>query len=65
MKKFIKKNWSLIGLIVGFLIDNTFDILDGSVLTQSQIKLIQLFGAIIAGYYWTSSHNINQVKNNI
>jgi hypothetical protein len=61
MKNFIKKNWSLIGLIVGFFIDNTFDILDGSGLTHNQIKLIQLFGAIISGYYWTSAHNVKQV----
>jgi hypothetical protein len=61
MPKFIKKNWSLIGLIVGFFIDYAFDILDGSGLTHNQIKIIQLFGAVVSGYFWTSNHNQKQV----
>lgn len=65
MKKFLTKNWSLIGLIVGFLLDHTFDILQNSGLTHNQIDLVKGLGAVISGYYWTSKHNEKQVLNNI
>lgn len=57
MKKFIKKNWSLIGLIVAFLVDKTFVILDNSGLSHDQIDIIKGLGAIVSGYYWTTKHN--------
>ena len=63
MKTFIKKNWSLIGLIVGFLLDHSFDILQNSGLSHNMIDLIKGLGAIVAGYYWTSNHNVKVVKN--
>lgn len=63
MKKFLTKNWSLIGLIVGFMLDHSFDILKNSGLTLTQIDLIKGLGAIIAGYYWTSNHNVKVAKN--
>jgi hypothetical protein len=59
MKNFMKKNWALIGLIVAFFVDHSFDILKNSGLTELSIELIKGLGAIISGYYWTSKYNVN------
>ena len=64
MRNFIKKNWSLIGFIIAFAIDNLFGILKNSGLSIETIELIKGFGAIISGYYWTTKHNVSLVKNN-
>ena len=65
MKKFIKKNWSIIGLIVAFMVNNAFQILETSGLSHTQIELIKGFGAIISGYYWTSNHNKKVIENEL
>jgi hypothetical protein len=57
MKKFIKKNWSIIGLIVAFMVNNAFQILETSGLNHTQIELVKGLGAVISGYYWTTKYN--------
>lgn len=61
MKNYIKKNWAIIGLIVAFAVDNTFDILKDSGLSITAQNLIKGIGAIIVANYWTSPHNKKQV----
>lgn len=65
MKKFIKKNWSIIGLIVAFMVNNAFKILENSGLSNTQIELVKGLGAIVSGYYWTSTHNKKVVENEL
>lgn len=62
MKNFFKKNWSLIGLIFAFILDNSFDILRDSGLTQPVIDLIRGIGAIVSGYFWTTDYNKKVVE---
>lgn len=55
--KFFKQNWSIIGLILAFLIDNIFDVLKGTGWSDSTINLIKGIGAIVVAYYWDSPFN--------
>lgn len=57
MRKFIKENWQIIGLIAGFAVDNTFDILKDSGLSLTVQNLIKGLGALIVANYWTSPYN--------
>ncbi|TAE78722.1 MAG: hypothetical protein EAY81_11980 [Bacteroidetes bacterium] len=60
MRKFIKENWQIIGLVAGFAVDNTFDILKDSGLTDTYQNLIKGLGALIVAYYWNSPNNKKQ-----
>lgn len=62
MRKFIKENWQIIGLIAGFAVDNIFDILKDSGLSNTVQNLIKGIGAIIVANYWTSPHNKKVLK---
>ncbi len=57
MEKLLNKHWALIGLIVAFLVDHTFDILKNSGLTLIEVDLIKGLGVIIVGYFWNPSND--------
>ena len=51
MKKWISKNWALIGFVLSFALDQIFGILEG--LVGSDISVfIHGLGAIVLAYYW-------------
>jgi hypothetical protein len=62
MKKFVKKHWALIGLIVAFIIDHSFDILKNSGLSITHIDLIKGFGVIMVGYFWNPKEQATTLK---
>jgi len=61
MKNFIKKYWSLIGLISAFILDHYLQIFKGFNLNPEQIDLIKLFGTLLYGYFFTSTHNAQKI----
>lgn len=62
MKNFIKKYWVLIGMIMAFILDHSFDILKGFGLSELNIDLVKGLGTLIYGYFFTSKYNEKQVK---
>jgi hypothetical protein len=62
MKNFIKKYWILIGMIVAFTLEYTFDILNGFGLSALQIKFVEGLGALIYGYFFTSKYNAKKIS---
>jgi uncharacterized membrane protein YdcZ (DUF606 family) len=52
LKKLVAKHWALIGLLATVYVDNAFEILANSGLSDGTIKLIHLSGVIICGYLW-------------
>jgi hypothetical protein len=61
MKNFITKYWSLIGLVLAFALEHYLQILKGFKLSAENIELIKLFGALIYGYFFTSSFNVQRI----
>lgn len=55
--KLIKKHWALIGIIIAFIVDHSFDILQNSGLSLTQIDLIKALGVIVVGYFWNPKPN--------
>lgn len=61
MKDFIKKYWILIGLVLAFTLDHSFDILKGFGISELNIDLIKGLGTLIYGYFFTSKYNEKKV----
>jgi hypothetical protein len=63
LKKLVAKHWALIGLIVAFIVEHTFDILKNSGLSLTEVDLIKGLGVIITGYFWNpKTPSVNKMK---
>lgn len=65
MKKIIKKYWVLIGMILAFVLDHSFDILKGLGLSDLITDLIKGMGMLVYGYFFTSKYNEKEVIDTI
>lgn len=54
MKKFLTKNWALIGFIIAFLIDDQTGFLKSIIASESLVNVIKGIGAVLLAYYWNT-----------
>ena len=62
MKSLLTKYWSFLALIFAFVLDNQTRIIEQVVKDPFWVKTIYLFGTLVYGYFFTSSHNAKKVK---
>lgn len=61
MKKILKKHWALIGLIIAFIVDHSFDILIDSGMTATQVDIFQGLGVLLVGYFWNPKPQLKSI----
>lgn len=54
MKKFLTKNWALIGFILAFLIDDQTGFLKSFIESETIVNVVKGIGAILLAYFWNT-----------
>ncbi|MCQ4139243.1 hypothetical protein [Chryseobacterium sp. EO14] len=57
MKKFLKKNWALIGWVLSIALDQQFQIVETLVKNPDTVKLIYGLGSVILAKLWNTGNS--------
>jgi hypothetical protein len=63
MENFIKKNWALIGFILGFIFDSQFGFLEKLITDPFWLNIVKGIGAILLAYFTKEKLGIKESQN--